>query len=82
MEAAFVRPSNNIVDSYLIFSQKQKKGESVEQFYSTLKELMEKCISKVYFNMDMGVLNQIKINSMTYLSINSVQNASIFRQPN
>ena len=42
-ERAFIRPRNITFDRYVFFSQKQKKGETVEQFYSLLKELAEKC---------------------------------------
>ena len=43
MEIAFIRPRNINFDRYLFFSKKQKKGETVEQFYSILKELAEYC---------------------------------------
>ena len=43
MEIAFIRPRNIIFDRYVFFSRKQKKGETVEQFYSILKELAENC---------------------------------------
>ena len=43
MEIAFIRPRNIIFDRYVFFSRKQKKGETAEQFYSILKELVENC---------------------------------------
>ena len=43
LEIAFIRPRNIAFDGYIIFSWKQKKGETVEQFYSFLKELAENC---------------------------------------
>ena len=43
IEIAFIRPRNITFDRYVFFSRKQKKGETVEQFYSILKDLAEKC---------------------------------------
>ena len=43
MEIAFIRPRNITFDRYVFFSRKQKKGETVEQFYSILEELAENC---------------------------------------
>ena len=43
MEIAFVRPRNITFDRYVFFSRKQKKGETVVQFYIILKELAESC---------------------------------------
>ena len=43
MEIAFLRPRKITFDRYVIFSRKQKKGETVEQVYSVLKELSENC---------------------------------------
>ena len=43
LEIAFIRPRNITFDRYVFFSWKQKKGETVEQFYSILKELAENC---------------------------------------
>ena len=43
MEIAFIRPRNITFDRYVFFARKQKKGETVEQFYSILKELAESC---------------------------------------
>ena len=43
MERAFIRPRNFTFDRYVFFSQKLKKGETVEQFYGILKELAENC---------------------------------------
>ena len=42
-EIALIRPRNITFDRYVLFSRKQKKGETVEQFYSILKELAENC---------------------------------------
>ena len=43
MEIAFIPPRNITFDRYVFFSRKQKKSETVEQFYSILKELAENC---------------------------------------
>ena len=43
MEIAFIRPRNITFGRYVFFSRKQKKCETVEQFYSILKELAEDC---------------------------------------
>ena len=43
MEIAFIRPRNITFDRYVFFSRKQKKRETVEQFYSFLIELAENC---------------------------------------
>ena len=43
MQIAFIRPRNITFDQYVFFSRKQKKGETVEQFYGILKELAENC---------------------------------------
>ena len=43
MEIAFIHPGNITFDHYVFFSRKQKKGETVELFYSILKELAENC---------------------------------------
>ena len=43
MEIAFFRPRNITFDRYVFFSRKQKKGETLEQFYKILKELAENC---------------------------------------
>ena len=40
---AFIRPRNLTFDHYVFISRKQKKGETVEQIYSVLKELAENC---------------------------------------
>ena len=42
MEISFNRPRKITFNRY-IFSRKQQKGETVEQFYSILKELAENC---------------------------------------
>ena len=41
-EIVFIRPRNITFDRYVFFSRKQKKGETVEQFYSILKKLAKK----------------------------------------
>ena len=46
MKIAFIRPRNITFDRYVFFSRKQKKCETVEQFYSSLKELAESCDSE------------------------------------
>ena len=43
MEIGFKRPINLTFDSFVVFWRKQKKDEAVEQFYSILRELAEKC---------------------------------------
>ena len=43
MEIAFSRPRNITFNRYVFFSRKQKKGETVEQFYRILKEFAENC---------------------------------------
>ena len=43
MEIAFIRPRNITFDRYVFLSRKQKKGETAEQFYSILKEMVENC---------------------------------------
>ena len=43
MKIAFIRPRNITFDRYMFFSRKQKKGETVKQFYSILKKLAENC---------------------------------------
>ena len=43
LEIAFIRPRNITFVWYAFFSRKQKKGDTVSQFYSTLKELAENC---------------------------------------
>ena len=43
MEMAFIRPRNITFDRYVFFSRKQKKAETVEYFYSILKELSKNC---------------------------------------
>ena len=43
MDIAFIRPRNITFDRYVFFSRKQKKGETLDQFYSILKELAENC---------------------------------------
>ena len=43
IERAFIRPRNITFDRYVFFSRKHKKGETVEQFHSILKELAEIC---------------------------------------
>ena len=43
MEIAFIRPRNIVLECYVSLPRKQKKGETVEQYYSILKELAENC---------------------------------------
>ena len=43
MERVFIQPRNITFYRYVFFSRKQKKGETVEQSYSILKELGENC---------------------------------------
>ena len=43
MEIDFIRTRNITFDRYVFFSRNQKKGETVEQFYSILKDLAENC---------------------------------------
>ena len=43
MEITLIRPRNITFDRYVFFLRKQKKDETVEQFYSNLKELAENC---------------------------------------
>ena len=43
MEIAFIHSRNITFHRYVFFSRKQKKGETVEQFYRILKELVENC---------------------------------------
>ena len=61
MEIAFIRPRNITFDRYVFFSQKQKKGETVEQFYSILKESAENCDFK---NRDEVIIRDIFIKNM------------------
>ena len=61
MEIALLRPRNITIDRYVFFSRKQKKGETVEQFYSILKELAENC----YFeNREEVIIRDIFITNM------------------
>ena len=43
IKIAFIRHRNIAFNRYVFFPRRQKKGETVEQFYSVLKELAEKC---------------------------------------
>ena len=61
MEIAFIRPRNITFDRYLFFSRKQKKGETVEQFYSILKELAENCD---FENREEAIIRDIFITNM------------------
>ena len=61
MEIAFIRPSNITFDRYVFFSWKQKKGETVEQFYSILKELAENCD---FENREEAIIRDIFITNM------------------
>ena len=61
MEMAFIRPRNITFDRYVFFSRKQKKGETVEQFYSILKELAENCD---FENREEAIIREIFITNM------------------
>ena len=61
MEIAFIRPRNITFDRYVFFSRKQKKGETVEQFYSILKELAENCD---FENREEAIIRDISITNM------------------
>ena len=61
MEIAFVRPRNITFDRYVYFSRKQMKGETVEQFYSILKELAENCD---FENREEAIIRDIFITNM------------------
>ena len=61
MEIAFIRPRNITFNRYVFFSLKQKKGETVEQFYSILKELAENC---VFENREEVIIRDIFITNM------------------
>ena len=61
MEIAFIRPRNITFDRYVFFSRKQKKGETVEQFNSILKELAADCDFK---NLEEVIIRDIFISNM------------------
>ena len=61
MEIAVIRPRNITFDCYVFFSRKQKKGETVEQFYSILKELAENCD---FENREEAIIKDIFITNM------------------
>ena len=61
MEIAFIRPRNITFDRYVFFSRKQKKGETVKQFYSILKELAENCD---FENCEEVIIREIFITNM------------------
>ena len=61
MKITFVRPRNITFDRYVFFSRKQKKGETVEQFYSILKELAENCD---FENREEAIIRDIFITNM------------------
>ena len=61
MEIAFIRPRNITFDRYVFFSRKQKNGETVEQFYSILKELAENCD---FENREEVIIREIFITNM------------------
>ena len=61
MEIVFMRPRNITFDCYIFFSRKQKKGETVEQFYSNLEELAENCGFK---NREEVIIRDIFITNM------------------
>ena len=61
MEIAFTRPRNITFDRYVLCSQKQKNGKTVEQFYSILKELAENCD---FENREEAIIRDIFITNM------------------
>ena len=61
MEIAFIRPRNITFDRLVFFSRKQKKGETVEQFYSIVKELAENCD---FENREEAIIRDIFITNM------------------
>ena len=61
MEIAFIRPRNITFDRFVFCSRKQKKGETVEQFYSILKELAENCD---FENREEAIIRNIFITNM------------------
>ena len=61
MEIVFIRPRNITFDRYVFVSRKQKKGETVEQFYSILKELAENCD---FENRDEVIIRDIFVTNM------------------
>ena len=61
MEIAFIRPRNITFHRYVFFSRKQKKDETVEQFYSILKELPENCN---FENREEAIIRDIFITNM------------------
>ena len=61
MKIAFIRPRNITFDRYVFFSKKQKNGETVEQFYSILKELAENCD---FENREESIIREIFITNM------------------
>ena len=56
-----MRPRKITFDRYVFFSRKQKKGETVEQFYSILKELAENCD---FENREEVIIRDISITNM------------------
>ena len=89
MEIAFIRPRNITFDRYVFFSRKQKKGKTVEQFYSIFKELAENNQYIQHFrdtvdperafsiavNREMGHQNQQRISSNNNSAAGSTVNA-------
>ena len=61
MEITFIRPKNITFHRYVFFSRKQKKGETVEQFYSILKEWAENCD---FENREEVIIREIFITNM------------------
>ena len=61
IEIAFIRPRNITFDRYVFFSRKQKKGETVEQSNSILKELAADCDFK---NREEVIIRDIFISNM------------------
>ena len=58
---SFYPPRNIIFDRYVLFSREQKKGETVEQFYSILKQLAENCD---FENLEEVIIRDIFITNM------------------
>ena len=43
LELTFIRPRNVTFDRYLLLTRRQQKGETMEQFHSALRSLVEFC---------------------------------------
>ena len=60
-EIALFRPQNIPFDRFVSFSRKQKKGETLKQFYSILKELAQNCD---FQNCEQVIIRDIFITNM------------------